>query len=134
MPSFSKSSLDKLNTCDQQLIDLFKEVIKHYDCTVVCGVRSKEDQDEAVRTGKSKTPWPTSKHNVLKPDQKSRAVDVVPCPINWNNREAFYHFGGFVKAIAMQKGIKIRWGGDWDSDNDLKDQNFIDLPHFELVD
>ena len=44
-----------------------------------------------------------------------------------------YAFGGFVKGVASQKGIKIRWGGDWDSDNDLHDQNFIDLPHFELA-
>jgi peptidoglycan L-alanyl-D-glutamate endopeptidase CwlK len=27
----------------------------------------------------------------------------------------------------------IRWGGDWDSDDIFDDQNFDDLPHFELV-
>jgi len=63
----------------------------------------------------------------------ARAVDVVPYPIDWDDREGFYAFGGFVKGVASQKGIKIRWGGDWDSDNDLHDQNFIDLPHFELA-
>jgi hypothetical protein len=30
--------------------------------------------------------------------------------------------------------IKIRWGGDWDSDNIMKDQTFNDLPHFQLED
>jgi hypothetical protein len=30
--------------------------------------------------------------------------------------------------------VKLRWGGDWDSDKDTKDQNFNDLPHFELID
>ena len=30
--------------------------------------------------------------------------------------------------------IKIRWGGDWDSDNIMKDQTFNDLPHFEIID
>lgn len=134
MPSFSKTSVERLNTCDQRLVTLFNEVVKHYDCTILCGVRSKEEQDEAFRTGKSKLKWPNSKHNVLKPDQKSKAVDVAPYPIDWNNKDAFYHFAGFVRAIAAQQGIKIRWGGDWDGDFNLKNQTFFDLPHFELVD
>lgn len=134
MPAFSKTSLGRLNTCDPRLVEIFQEVIKYYDCTVTCGVRSKEEQDEAFRTGKSKLKWPNSKHNVLKVGDKSKAVDVVPCPIDWNNKEAFYHFAGFVRAVAALKGIKIRWGGDWDSDNNLKNQTFFDLPHFELVD
>ena len=27
----------------------------------------------------------------------------------------------------------VRWGGDWNMDNNFKDQKFNDLPHFELV-
>jgi peptidoglycan LD-endopeptidase CwlK len=134
MASFSKTSMDRLNTCDPRLIELFTEVVKHYDCSVICGVRSKEEQDEAFRTKKSKVQWPDSKHNVKSPEQKSHAADVVPCPIDWNNKDAFYHFAGFVLGVAAQKGIKIRWGGDWDGDKNLKNQTFFDLPHFELVD
>lgn len=63
----------------------------------------------------------------------SLAVDVAPWPIDWNDKNRFYHFAGRVQGIAQMFNIKIRWGGDWDSDNDLKDQNFYDLPHFELV-
>jgi peptidoglycan L-alanyl-D-glutamate endopeptidase CwlK len=133
MPKFSQKSLERLNTCDPRLVEIFEEVIKHYDCTIICGVRSKEEQDEAFRTGKSKLRWPNSLHNVSSPDKKSRAVDVAPCPIDWTNYKAFYHFAGFVKGIAASKGIELRWGGDWDSDFDFKDQNFNDLPHFELV-
>ena len=33
--------------------------------------------------------------------------------------------------VAAAEGIKIRWGGDWDRDNDLADQSFNDLVHFE---
>ena len=29
-------------------------------------------------------------------------------------------------------GLKIRWGGDWDNDTEVKDTGFKDLPHFEL--
>lgn len=128
MPQFSDLSKQRLATCHPKLQALFNEVIKHYDCTVTCGYRSAAEQEEAVRTGKSKTLFPDSKHNKT----PSMAVDVVPCPVDWKNMEAFYHFGGFVRGIASTMGIKIRWGGDWDGDFQLKDQNFYDLPHFEL--
>ena len=61
------------------------------------------------------------------------AVDVVPYPIDWKDRARFYHFVGFVRGIASQKGIKIRTGADWDGDHLFNDQTFHDLPHFELL-
>ena len=54
MPKFSKRSLDNLATADIRLQNLFNEVIKFYDCTVICGHRGKEDQDRAYREKKSK--------------------------------------------------------------------------------
>lgn len=128
MPQFSAKSKERLATCHILLQQVCNEVIKHYDCTVVCGHRNKEDQEEAVRTGKSKVHFPNSKHN----PEPSEAVDLVPCPVDWNNKEAFYHFAGFVRGVAAMMNVKVRWGGDWDGDFDLKDQNFFDLPHFEL--
>ena len=41
-------------------------------------------------------------------------------------------FGGLVTGLAKQKGIPLRWGGDWDGDNNFKDNRFDDLVHFEL--
>ena len=35
-------------------------------------------------------------------------------------------------SVANRLGLKVRWGGDWDGDFEFKDQNFHDLPHFEL--
>lgn len=128
MPTFSKSSFDKLKTTHPDLQRLFQEVVKHYDCTILCGHRSQADQEQALKEGKSKLDWPNSPHNT----EPSRAVDVAPCPIDWNNIKAFYHFAGFVRGIACQLGISLTWGGDWDSDFDLNDQKFNDLPHFEL--
>jgi hypothetical protein len=64
----------------------------------------------------------------------SRAVDVAPYPIDWNDTRRFDHFAGIVVGIAHRSGVKIRWGGNWDRDNDLNDQNFNDLVHFELID
>jgi peptidoglycan L-alanyl-D-glutamate endopeptidase CwlK len=129
MPSFGARSKQNLSSAHPDLQRLFNEVIKHIDCTVLEGHRDKEAQDKAFHEGKSQTKWPNSKHN----SKPSMAVDVAPYPINWNDRERFYYFAGFVKATAVRMGINIRWGGDWDGDYDFRDQTFFDLPHFELV-
>lgn len=129
MPQLSEKSKERLEQCHPDLQKLFNKVIENYDCTIICGHRSAEDQEEAFRTGKSKVHFPESKHNKY----PSLAADVVPYPIDWNDLTRFYHFGGYVKAMAESIGIKIRWGGDWDGDFDFKDQNFHDLPHFELI-
>ena len=129
MPKFSKRSKANLETCHPLLQELLGEVIKHVDCTVIEGVRSKEQQEEYVRRGVSKTM--KSKH-LIQADGFSHAVDVVPYPIDWNDKERFRYFSGMMVMAAKMKGIDLRWGGDWDSDNDFKDQTFHDLPHFEL--
>jgi len=128
MPSFSQRSQNRLNTCDPRLVEVLEEVIKHWDCTILQGERTKEEQDEFFRTGRSKVQWPNSKHN----SSPSKAVDVAPYPIDWNDTRRFDYFAGFVKGIATTKGITLRWGGDWNSDNDQSDQTFNDLPHFEI--
>ena len=125
---FGARSKKNLATAHSDLQALFLEVIKHYDCAVIEGWRSQERQDELFHAGKSKLKFPHSMHNEL----PSLAVDVIPWPVDWNDYKRFYYFGGLVKGIASQMGLDIRWGGDWDSDNDFKDQTFHDLPHFEL--
>ena len=129
MPQYSQSSQNRLNTCDKRLQDLFNEVIKHVDCTIVCGHRNQEDQEEAFRTGHSKVRWPNSKHNSV----PSLAVDVVPYPMDWENMQRMLHFAGFVRGIASQMGVKIRCGCDWNGNFDPKDENFLDVPHFEIA-
>lgn len=140
MGTFSATSSHRLATCDERLQRVFTQVVKTFDCTILCGHRGKEEQDAAVAAGNSQTPWPTSKHNGL----PSKAVDVAPYPVRWGAEGTpeqrrkdiarFYLFAGYVKASAEALGVKLRWGGDWDGDADFNDQNFDDLPHFELVD
>ena len=130
MPAFGKTSQERLATCDKRIQDVFNEVIKHFDCTIACGTRSKEEQDKAVAEGKSKTPYPKSKHN----SNPSMAVDAYPYPVDFNDTNRMRYFAGFVMGIAASKGIKLRWGGDWNQDTQLKDNSFNDLPHFELID
>lgn len=128
MNQFSPLSKAKLENCHPHLQDLFNEVIKHYDCTVICGYRGQPEQEEAFRSGKSKLRYPSSKHNQM----PSLAVDVVPYPIDWTDSARFFHFAGFVLAIATLRGISIRWGGDFNSNNIFKDESFVDMPHWEL--
>ncbi len=130
MPDLSQSSYQKLATCDDKLVDLFCEVAKYFSFTVIEGHRGKEAQNHAFATGKSKLKCPEGKHNKA----PSKAVDAIPNPIDWNDRERMSMFAGFVLAIAAIKGIKIRWGGDWNSDTQVKDNSFDDLVHFELLD
>jgi peptidoglycan L-alanyl-D-glutamate endopeptidase CwlK len=129
MPSFSKSSDDKLNTCHPLLQTLFREVVKHYDCTIICGNRNEKDQNEAFARGFSKLKFPNSKHNSI----PSLAVDCLPFPIQWNDKSRHLHFAGYVQATADRLGIKVRWGGNFDGDSNL-DNGFLDRPHWELVD
>lgn len=128
MPTFGKTSLTNLEQAHPDLQRLFKEVVKNYDCSVICGHRTKADQDKAYKEGKSKLKFPLSKHNSL----PSKAVDVVPFPIDWRDTNRFYHFAGYVLSTAHQLGITIRWGGDWDKDYNFNEEKFKDLPHFEL--
>ena len=131
MPKFSKTSLSRLKTCDEKLQTLFNVVIQYFDCTIIQGNRSKEAQNEYYLKGLSKLKYPFSKHNT----DPSIAVDVAPylqTGLSFDKDQCYY-FGGFVKGIAKMLNIKIRWGGDWDSDNDVTDQTFNDLVHFELI-
>lgn len=130
MPAFGKSSLDKLATCDPRLQKVFNEVIKHFDCTVIEGHRGEAAQNKAFAEGKSKLKYPQGKHNKT----PSLAADVLPYPIDWNDTNRMRYFAGFVVGIAATMGIKLRWGGDWNQNTELKDNSFNDLPHFEIAD
>jgi len=129
MSKFSDKSEAHLNTCEHDLKELFHHVIQIHDCTIIQGHRNEVTQNEYFRTGKSKVEYPNSKHNRF----PSHGVDVSPYPVDWNNTKRFYYFAGIVKGVAASLDVKIRWGGDWDSDNDLDDQSFMDLVHFEIV-
>lgn len=130
MPSFSKTSLDRLGTCDNRLQLVLTTVIKHFDCKVIEGHRGKDLQTEFFETGRSQVEFPDSKHNT----SPSRAVDVAPWPIDWNDRDRFHYFAGVVIATGRSLGVELRWGGDWDRDTEVRDNGFDDLVHFELVD
>ena len=129
MPRYSNRSAIKLAECDERIQRVFNTVIETVDNTILVGHRNQEDQEEMYETGRSQLQWPNSMHNSL----PSKAVDVAPYPIDWNDRERFTLFAGYVLGVAENMGIKLRWGGDWDRDFKPSDNSFDDLVHFELL-
>jgi len=130
---YGKASKERLATVDSRLKSVMEQVIKIMDVTIACGHRTKQQQWNAFKNGKSQKQWPNSKHNRL----PSQAVDVVPYikgqGAQWDDREAITYMAGLIVGIGYARGIEIRWGGDWDRDGQISDNNFDDLFHFELV-
>ena len=129
MPKFGRKSKERLATCHEDLQKVFNEVIKHVDCSVLCGHRGKKEQMKAYNSGNSKAKYPKGRHNSM----PSNAVDVMRYPIDWKDLERQTLFAGFVLGIAKSMGINLIWGNDWDGDFDTKDTGLKDYPHFELV-
>jgi len=130
MYKFGSRSKKHLVTLDERLQKVLNEVIKYVDCSIIEGHRSAERQDKLFEEGRTKVKYPNGRHNA----SPSRAADVVPYPINWDDRERFHLFAGFVIGIAQSMGIRLRWGGDWNMNFEVDDNNFDDFPHFELID
>lgn len=128
---YSGTSKRRLNECDDRLINVFNAVAEQIDTTIICGHRRAAEQEKAFADGKSKVEWPNSKHNGF----PSKAVDAIPYdkPLPWADRERATYFAGIVMATAHAQGVKLRWGGDWDMDNEVADNKFDDLWHFEVV-
>jgi peptidoglycan L-alanyl-D-glutamate endopeptidase CwlK len=133
MPVFSSGSKTALATCDERLQAIANDVISHFDFSVLEGHRGEEAQNRAYARGLSKVRWPKGKHNSL----PSKAFDLAPYPIDWNNSEAarqrFCYLAGWIMMSATVHGVKLRWGGDWDGDRDTRDEKFRDLGHFEIL-
>lgn len=150
MYKFSNKSKERLNNVHPDLVKVMERAISisKQDFSITQGVRTKSEQTRLVAQGKSKTM--NSKHLVQR-DGYSHAVDVVPFPVSWD-LEKFYVIADAVEKAAEQLNVKIRWGGAWTifvngiDDNEkelvqnysanrrkLRQQAFIDAPHFELA-
>ena len=95
------------------------------DFKVIEGVRTLARQKELFAKKATKTM--NSRHLT------GHAVDLVPLPLDWNNRQAFESVAKAMQQAAKQLGIAIRWGGDWNMNGSSTDEKFYDGPHFELL-
>lgn len=134
MNRYSKASRERLIQCDKRLQKLFLSVLQHRDHSILCGYRGKQEQEQMFADRKTQLHYPHSKHNKT----PSTAIDVAPYDkdmrgIDWDNREEFIYFAGLVKGIAHERGIPLKWGGDWSDVWSVKQNSFDDLVHFELI-
>jgi len=130
MNKFGKTSESRLARVHPSLVRVAREVIQIQDCKVIYGARTQKEQINLVKQGLSRTF--NSKHLINPSDGFSHAIDIAPYPIDWNDTKRFYYFAGMFLAKADSLHVGIRWGGNWDMDEDLNDQSFMDLVHFEL--
>lgn len=139
MPALSEFSLGNLSTCRIEIVETFTVVAKEFDIRVLEGRRSWKRQGELLMAEKTKLEPGESAHNPPKlPDGTedmewlSRAVDAVPYPIDWKDAKRFIYMAGLVIGVGRSLGHNFIWGGNWDDDQIIiDDQNFDDLPHFQ---
>lgn len=142
MPSYSKSSKSKLETCDHDLHTIFHYVIQIIDNTIVFGLRTAEEQFELYQKGRKfvngkwiiidKGAVVTYKDGYIKESrhQSGNAIDVVPFPGGWvADEKKFFELAGVVKATAflLKKYGDIKHDIDWGYD-----LWGWDLAHFQL--
>ncbi len=161
MPNFGRKSQEIKSTINPMLALLCDNVVKYFDITLIQGRRGKTEQNNLFADKLSQLQWPDSKHNADEfaqyPDDLSMAVDVAPWPIpfkwgdlksrkvvardlQWKERVKFYQMVAIFKYEWARiqdnnlsaRNYELRFGADWDSDNDYRDQSFDDLPHIEL--
>lgn len=107
MPAFSITSASRRDTCHPDLRAILDAAIStapsDLDFTVLCGSRSRADQDLAYRSGASRARWPDSAHNVDGVKRRtSWAVDLAPYPIDWQDIARFKRLRAHVEATAAR--------------------------------
>lgn len=128
MPIFGAASKAALAKCHPHLQDIANEAIKEIDFKVLDSTRGRADQERAFAGGKSKARFGQSAHNYI----PAIAFDLFPAPYDWDNRGAFTALSKVIMRIAKEKGIPLRWGGDWNMDGDKTKTDAWDMPHYEL--
>lgn len=129
MGSLSKKSEELLNECDDRLVKICNEVVKFFDFSVLVAYRNEVEQNKAFADRRSKLKFPNSKHNLI----PSKAIDIAPYPINFKDTHSFFYLAGLMMATAKKHNIRLRWGGDFNMNNDFTDSELMDLVHFEIL-
>lgn len=133
MRQWGKSSKRHLDTVDRALQRVMNRVLQEVaDVSITCGYRDEATQNLLYIEGKSKVIYPNSKHNI----QPSRAIDFLPYPAPTSEKKlwaALGYIAGRAIEIGKEEGVVLRWGGDWNRNGDLTDNNFDDLFHLEIV-
>lgn len=116
----------RAKTAHPYLQDWYQRVkAKYPNVHIACAWRDKADQDQAVRDGKSRAPWPTSNHNHMENGVGcSLALDLFLIDEDGSDRwpEPFYKK---LNDENQQAHEPIRWGGTFTT--------ISDTDHYELI-
>lgn len=160
--SFGTKSLKLLETLDTFLALVLKDAEEAAAAkapfVLIQTLRTREQHLANVAAGKTR----------LKAEDKSKheanaagfaeaadvgALDPKTRVLKWEPLELYYAIAEHVRAAAIKRGVRIRWGGSWDVLNDLPEglscatavfaysqrrhalgkTPFIDAGHFEVV-
>lgn len=125
---FNATSIRRLATCEAQLQLIAQEAIKIVPFQISWGHRTLDEQAQAIASGNSRAKPGESKHNYY----PSLAFDFIPDPLNsWDRIHDFTFVAGHILAVGFRLGIRLRYGGDFDGDGNLK--GGWDWGHIELI-
>ena len=133
--NLSDRSLQRAKGVNPKLINLILLAIKRtpidFGVAYMGGLRTAEEQNQLFKDGYSKCDGylKLSKH------QLGEAIDlnVFVGSKLVENKEMLCVVAGTMFSCASELNINLRWGLDWDSDGDIRDNNFNDQYHFELL-
>jgi peptidoglycan L-alanyl-D-glutamate endopeptidase CwlK len=84
----------------------------------------------------AKVTWlanPYASKHCKQADGFSHAVDLLPAPYDWKDAKLFEVVNAHIQAAAKKRGIKIRWGADWNQNGKPREKGETDSPHWELA-
>ena len=132
---------ERLNGCHTDLVHLFTEVGATYDCAVQQGARTLQQELDDEHAGTSHLAKPEDSLHVITPTRPyALAADVAPIvrgpagmiAVDWNDPKPFWHFAGYVLAVADRYGIAVTWGGAWNGRYGWNHPGQLnDLDHFQ---
>lgn len=135
--AFGTASEAKLKTLHPDIVRVLRRAMSYQlmDFTIFETARS---ASQAAANAAKGTGIVNSKH-LVQADGYAHAADVYPYPTSeagktiFQDTKRFNVLAGIILAAAKEEKVKIRWGGNWDGDNQFRDNSLEDLPHFELV-
>lgn len=155
--AFGHLSNARLIGVHPKLVEVLERAIEisEQDFMILEGVRSREQM--AINYGKGRTAaeceakgvaaryaqphaakvtWlndPFKSNHAVKSDGYGYAVDAVPYPVDFNTISKYDAIAKAVLRAAKEKGVKIRWGDDWNQNGIPRERGETDAGHFEMV-
>lgn len=132
--TFGKRSKLALENVHPQLVKLAERALElcDTDFSVLEGHRGEAEQNKAYRLGNTKVKYPNSAHNQM----PALAIDCIPYPFaengGWKNEAGFQAIAQAMFQAARELKLDIRWGGDFNRDENKTVSDAWDKPHFEL--